>query len=502
MKRFRNAYCRELKESEPSRHLGTGLFDSFGDEHAFSNQPAKPAYSTIGGQLRPVMSFSGIYIAPRGLMTFSAEVIWFALSAIVLVEINGASIKEPLNATLFLNQTAAVVMIYVTIFYVMDLYNLDLAAARRTLLLNLVQAAGLVCTAIGILGILNPQLRFSPPLIFSHILLTALFVVCARAAIDHVGHPPVRIGVVAGEHVLQSLNVENGQHGDLALSFHGIGRTIEEAQAALSTITDKKSSMRKLIIDPDLLDDSRATQFLESCRSLHIKTENLRNFVERAYGKVIFEPDLARDLEASPIVSMSRIEYAMRRCRDAILAGLLLLLTLPISLLIMLVIRCESEGSVFFTQERVGRNGRLFRMLKFRSMFQDMKPEAGCAWTTHEADPRVTRVGGIVRRLHLDELPQLINVIKGEMSLVGPRPFHPLQVEELESKTPYFGLRHLVKPGITGWAQIRCNYAASIEDRDEVLARDLYYMKHASFLFDLLIMLDTIRICVWQKGAR
>ena len=446
------------------------------------------------------MSFGGIYIAPRGLITLSAEVIWLALSTIVLVAINCASMQEPLNGALVLNQTAAVVMVYVTIFYLMDLYSLVLLTARRALLLNLVQAAGLVCAAIGVLGILTPALRFSPALIFSHILLTALFVVCARAVIDHVDHPLARIGVVAGELACRKFDVENGRRGDLGLSFHRIGETIEEAEAALNA--KDKLSMRTLVIDHDILDNPRATEFLETCRQLHIKTENVRNFVERANGKVIFEPELVRDLATSPVVSMPRIEYAMWRCTDIILASLVFVLTLPISLLTMLVIRCESEGSVFFTQERIGQNGRPFRMLKFRSMFQDMTLEGDCAWTTREADPRVTRVGAILRKLHLDELPQLINVIKGEMRLVGPRPFHPLQVEELESKMPYFGLRHLIKPGITGWAQIRCDYAASIEDRGEVLARDLYYVKHASFLLDILIMLDTIRICVWQKGAR
>ena len=447
------------------------------------------------------MSFGGIYIAPRGLITLSAEVIWLALSTIVLVAINCASMQEPLNGALVLNQTAAVVMVYVTIFYLMDLYSLVLLTARRALLLNLVQAAGLVCAAIGVLGILTPVLRFSPALIFSHLLLTALFVVCARAVIDHMDHPLARIGVVAGELACRKFDVENGRRGDLGLSFHRIGETIEEAEAALNA-KDKLFSMRTLVIDPDILDNPRATEFLETCRQLHIKTENVRNFVERANGKVIFEPELVRDLATSPVVSMPRIEYAMWRCTDIILASLVFVLTLPISLLTMLVIRCESEGSVFFTQERIGQNGRPFRMLKFRSMFQDMTLEGDCAWTTREADPRVTRVGAILRKLHLDELPQLINVIKGEMRLVGPRPFHPLQVEELESKMPYFGLRHLIKPGITGWAQIRCDYAASIEDRGEVLARDLYYVKHASFLLDILIMLDTIRICVWQKGAR
>lgn len=448
------------------------------------------------------MSFGGIYIFPRRLIILSADFIWLALSAIALVTINCASMREPLNPTLALNQAAAVVMVYISIFYLMDLYDLSLVSAQRELLLNLVEAAGLVCAALGVLGALMPLLRFSPALIFSHILLTALFVVYARVVINNVSYPLAHIGVVASEGARQKLDMEIGRRGSLGFSFHGIGKTIEEAQAALNDLTNREPPIRTVVIDPDLLDDQHATQFLETCGKLNIRTENLGHFVELVYGKVILAPDLVRDLAASPVVSMPKTRHAMQRSRDTVLATLLFLLTLPISLLTILAIRCESNGSVLFEQERIGQNGRPFRMLKFRSMFQDIKLEGKRAWITHESDPRVTRVGAILRKLHIDELPQLINVIKGEMCLVGPRPFHPRQVEELESKMPYFGLRHLVKPGITGWAQIRCDYAASTEDQEEVLARDLYYVKHTSFLLDLLIMLDTVRICVWQKGAR
>jgi exopolysaccharide biosynthesis polyprenyl glycosylphosphotransferase len=464
------------------------------------NQPK--VWSRNDRSVSPFMSFGGIYIIPRRLVALSADVIWLALSAIALVTINCASMREPLNPALALNQAAAVVMVYLGIFYLMDLYDLSLVSAQRELLLNLVEAAGLVCAALGVLGALMPLLRFSPTLIFSHILLTALFVVYARAVINNVSYPLVDIGIVAGESARQKLDVEIGRRGSLGFSFHEIGKTIEEAQAALNNLTNKQPSMRTVVIDPNLLGDQQTTQFLETCGKLNVRTENLGHFVEHVYGKVILAPDLVRDLAASPIVSMPKTWHAMRRSRDIILSSLLFLLTLPISLLTIVAIRCESNGSVFFKQERIGQNGRPFRMLKFRSMFQDIKLEGKCAWITQEADPRVTRVGAILRKLHLDELPQLINVIKGEMCLVGPRPFHPRQVEELQSTMPYFGLRHLVKPGITGWAQIRCNYAASSEDQEEVLARDLYYVKHTSFLLDLLIMLDTIRICVWQKGAR
>ena len=448
------------------------------------------------------MSFGRIYIASRGVVTISAEVIWLAMSAIVLVALNCTWIHQPLNMTLVLNQTVAVVTIYIAIFYLMDLYNVDLVFARRALFLNLLQAVGLVCVAFGVLGIFTPFLRFSPSLVFLHLLLTALFVICARAAIGRLGNPQERIGVVAGERLIEILHAENGQRPDLGLRFQRLGTTVEEVPATLYSGSDERFSPRKLVIDPDLLNDPQATHFLETCRRRRIKTENLRNFVERAYGKVILGPELVADLGASPIVSLSKIGYVIQRVRDVVLASVLFVLTIPVSLLIMIAIKCETDGSAFFTQERIGQNGQPFKMLKFRSMFQDAGPETDRAWTTRQDDPRVTLVGSAIRKLHLDELPQLVNVIKGEMCLVGPRPFHPLQVQELESKMPYFGLRHLVRPGITGWAQIRCDYAASIENREEVLARDLYYVKYSSFLFDLLIMLDTVRICVWQKGAR
>ena len=177
------------------------------------------------------------------------------------------------------------------------------------------------------------------------------------------------------------------------------------------------------------------------------------------------------------------------------------MIALPVGILLAIAIKCDSAGPVFFTQERIGKNGRRFPMFKFRSMLQNIAVASGPAWTTHAHDPRVTRVGAVMRLFHLDELPQLVNVLRGEMSLVGPRPFHPEHCAKLDI-SPFFRLRQLVPPGITGWAQIRCNYAASVNDHAEVLARDLFYVKHAGLFFDLFVIFDTIRVCLWQKGAR
>ena len=182
----------------------------------------------------------------------------------------------------------------------------------------------------------------------------------------------------------------------------------------------------------------------------------------------------------------------IRRITDILVASLLLILSAPFWLLIALVIRMDSKGPVFYIQKRVGKGGRIFSLIKFRSMI-DKAEEEGPLWAC-ENDKRITRVGRILRLLHLDELPQLLNVIKGDMSLVGPRPERPEFVRQLEQAVPGYGLRHQVKPGITGWAQVNFPYASTFEESEEKLKYDLHYIKRQSFWFDLKI--------IWLTGVK
>ena len=451
------------------------------------------------------MSVGGIYIAPRSLITFSAELIWLILSGVALVLINGAASHEPLSGIVLLSQTAVLLGTYLTIFFLMDLYAQEVMTPGRALLLNLGQALALLCVVFGILAIGTTILRVDPYLALVHVLITAVFVVCARSAIDRVvssARPMIRVGVVGSDSMLQALTLERDRLRNLDLRLYWLGDSIESAEAKLADNSNNAPSLGQLVIDPELLQDPRSVGFVQRCRQRGLNLKDLRSFAEAMYGKVILERHLVSSLTTSPSVSSS-IGRVIRRLRDVSIACLGLVITLPLTLLIALAIRLESSGPVFFEQERIGENGRRFKMYKFRSMYLNAKAAVGQhEWTTHEADPRVTRVGRLIRPAHLDELPQLINVIRGEMSLVGPRPFHPAQVEQLDARVPYFGLRHLVTPGITGWSQITCDYEASVQNREEVFARDLYYIKHAGVLFDLLIMLDTIRVCVWRRGAR
>jgi lipopolysaccharide/colanic/teichoic acid biosynthesis glycosyltransferase len=179
----------------------------------------------------------------------------------------------------------------------------------------------------------------------------------------------------------------------------------------------------------------------------------------------------------------------------------ILLVTLPVSLLTMLAIKLEDGGPVFYRQIRTGQNGRLFPILKFRSMRVDAEKDGRPVWASAN-DARVTRVGGVLRRLRIDELPQVLNVLVGHMSFVGPRPERPAFVEELARELPYYRERHFVKPGITGWAQVRYSYGSSHKDAQHKLEYDLYYVKHHSFAFDLMVLLQTVEIVLFRIGAR
>ena len=194
------------------------------------------------------------------------------------------------------------------------------------------------------------------------------------------------------------------------------------------------------------------------------------------------------------------IIMGMKRLLDIFAASLGILLLLPLGLIVAALIRLDSRGPIFYRQTRVGLHGQPYVMWKFRSMTQDAESE-GVRWAAL-GDPRVTRVGRWLRKWRIDELPQLVNVLKGEMSLVGPRPERPVFVQELRGYIPFYDVRHTVRPGITGWAQIRFGYTASADDTHVKLQYDLYYVKNLSFFLDLRILFETIRVVVAGEGAR
>ncbi len=198
--------------------------------------------------------------------------------------------------------------------------------------------------------------------------------------------------------------------------------------------------------------------------------------------------------------SESGTSAAVRRAADIGLSLFMVTITLPLMLITAAAIACESRGPVLYKQERVGLHGRCFTVLKFRSMRRDAEAR-GPVWAS-QRDPRVTRVGAFIRLTRIDELPQLFNILRGQMSFIGPRPERPHFVAQLEQSVPFYSDRHLAKPGLTGWAQVNYPYGASVEDARAKLSYDLYYVKHRGLLLDLMILLATVRVVLFQRGAR
>lgn len=251
------------------------------------------------------------------------------------------------------------------------------------------------------------------------------------------------------------------------------------------------------------LEDRRGTMPVEeliACKLDGAEIEAGVGFYEELASKLMVEKVNPDWIIFSQGFTIGRINKVGKRCFDLLLSAVGLILASPLMLLSAIAIKLESPGPIFYTQERVGERGESFWVIKFRSMCQDAEKN-GAVWA-QKNDCRVTRFGGLIRKLRVDEIPQLFNVLKGEMSLVGPRPERPVFVKELAKKIPYYALRHNIKPGVTGWAQVCYPYGASEEDALRKLEYDLYYLKNLSLVMDLWIVFKTVKTVLFQKGAR
>ncbi len=242
-------------------------------------------------------------------------------------------------------------------------------------------------------------------------------------------------------------------------------------------------------------------QAILDCKLRGIRIEDWPAFYEKLTRKIFVQNLRPSWLVFSDGFTHTRVTRLIKRVVDLGLSSLFLGLGWPIFLLVAIAIKLDSRGPVFFRQERVGEQGRTFVLLKFRTMVEGAEALTGPVWATRE-DPRITRVGRWLRKTRLDEFPQTLNVLKGEMSFIGPRPERPHFVAQLEEKIPYYAQRHTIKPGITGWAQVRYRYGATIEDAEEKLQYDLYYVKNMSMFLDTLILLSSIQVMLFGKGAR
>ena len=272
--------------------------------------------------------------------------------------------------------------------------------------------------------------------------------------------------------------------------------------SSLSDIAIEKNA-EEIVIAMDEKRGNLPVRELLDARLLGIDVIELMEFFERETGKIRVDLVNPGWLIFSPGFRISRMRAFSSRAVDLLASASLLAVSWPIMLLVALAIKIEDGFSapVFYRQCRVGKGGIHFDVLKFRSMSVDAEADGKAKWAT-ENDSRITRVGNFLRKARLDELPQVFNVLRGQMSLVGPRPERPEFVEELRESIPYYDERHAVKPGVTGWAQLKYSYGASEEDAIEKLQYDLYYIKNQSLMLDIMIILQTVEVVLWGKGAR
>ena len=280
----------------------------------------------------------------------------------------------------------------------------------------------------------------------------------------------------------------------------GINATVVGDYDDLSDIVSKHG-VNHIIVG---LSDSRKKLPIEELLNFKTKgilIESIEDFYERITGKIPIENLRPSWLVFNSGFNISKDVFLQKRILSIIFSIVLLILTSPLLLLAIIAIKIDSRGPAFYKQKRVGRNGRIFKLVKFRSMKQDAEKTTGPVWSTPGGDNRVTRIGRMLRRTRIDELPQIYNVLRGDMDMVGPRPERPVFVDQLSEKIPYYPLRHVVKPGITGWAQVNYGYASKLEHTVEKLQYDLFYIKNMSTLLDIMVIFQTIKTVLVRKGS-
>jgi sugar transferase (PEP-CTERM system associated) len=401
--------------------------------------------------------------------------------------------------------------------YYADLYDLRLAADRPELFVRIVQALGAASFILAVVYFWFPALIIGRGVFMIAAFLVITLVITWRLVFvwmsGYMG-PRERFLLVGTSPAAVSLARELHEHRhELGVEIVGF---VDADPALLGTrvvnpgviglIDDIPSIVRSRAVDRVVVSLSDARGKLPMEKLLEMKLDgvafdHLASVYEEFMGKIAVENLRPSWLIFSAGFRRSRVLAASKRVLDIVIAGLGLLLGLPMMALIALAIKATSKGPVFYHQRRVGRLGRVFTVHKFRTMVTDAEAETGPVWAAKDGDTRVTPIGTWLRRTRLDELPQFWNVLKGEMSLVGPRPERPEFVEDLTRMIPYYGQRHVVRPGVTGWAQVRYTYGASTEDALQKLQYDLYYIKNSSIALDIFIIFDTIKTVIRRKGA-
>jgi sugar transferase (PEP-CTERM system associated) len=414
------------------------------------------------------------------------------------------------------------------IFYFFELYDISTTRTRRELFMHTLRAVGVVCLVLGGIFLLRPTLllgylessdtgqvvRYANGVMLMAVILALALMVCWRIVIHWLLRHPwfsERIVIVGTGAAAVDLAREVTSRRDLG--YHVVGFVAEDPAlvgqslfnpsvvgivSELGQIVSRDRVARVVVALQDRRGHLPVDQLLDLRLQGTVAIEEGTSLYERVTGKISVEMLRPSWIIFSGGNRRGRLELGVRRAINIVGSLIAMIASIPIALLTVLAIKLDSKGPVFYTQERVGKNNRPFTIIKFRSMRVDAEQD-GPVWA-QSGDERITRVGRIIRKIRVDEIPQFFNILRGDMSFVGPRAERPFFVEQLTREVPFYSQRHLVEPGLTGWAQVNYGYGSTVEDAVQKLQYDLYYIKNETLLLDLWVILKSLKIVFIGRG--
>jgi sugar transferase (PEP-CTERM system associated) len=454
----------------------------------------------------------------RTILLFVSEFLLIVASilAAVAIRLTVPGLMQLMGASLFWRAALIAAVLQVCLHF-SDLYDLRTLNDRRATVTALLRALGAVSLILALLYYWLPSLVIGRGVFVIASLFIIALIAGWRMAFNWLAlalKPAERLLIVGTNTAAVDLARELfNRRQELGVELVGfvdsdpsrVGTPLLNP-GIIGTVADIPEIVRNSRVDRVVvsLADARGKLSMEELLriKLHegVRFDHLASVYEDYTGKIALENLRPSWLIFSEGFRRKDVQAAIKRTMDVVCAAVGLIMAAPIMLAVALAIKFMSPGPVLYSQQRIGRNGRVFTIYKFRSMRADAERATGAVWAT-ENDPRVTRIGRILRRTRLDELPQLWNVLTGDMSLVGPRPERPEFVSDLSEQIRFYGQRHTVRPGVTGWAQVRHAYGSSVEDALQKLQYDLFYIKHMSMTFDLFIVLETIKTVLVRPGS-
>lgn len=450
------------------------------------------------------------------LLLAEASLVYGAIIGAVYLRVGSQAAYFELVARNGLWKAAAATFCCLAAFYLFDLYDFVVMHDRRELVLRLVQALGLAWVALALTFYAYPGLMLGRGISLIALPLALGLMVSWRVSIHwFLGHPDFgeRILIVgsgnlavevarevlnrpdAGYRIVGFVGTDSDLLGKSLINPRVIGLTEQ-----LGEIVKRENIDRIVVAMGERRGQLPTDGLLRLSLAGQVSIEEGASFYERITGRVSLSMIRPSWLIFSGRGRQARLATISRNAVHWLIALLGFVLSLPIMIVTAMLIKLDSRGPIFYKQERVGKNGRTFVLTKFRSMKVDAEA-AGPVWAC-KGDDRTTRVGRIIRKVRIDEIPQFWNILLGQMSFVGPRPERPHFVAQLAEEIPYYEQRHLIAPGLTGWAQIKYPYGASIEDARQKLQYDLFYIKNYSLILDAIIMFETIKIILFGRGAQ